>query len=378
MGLKIGLLKESAENETRVALVPGVLEKFRALDASINMQSGAGHGAIIPDSLYKGAKIFPDASNILSDCDVLLKVQPPTISEIEALKPGAIVIGFMQAYKQQKLIRAMSQQNITSFAVEFIPRISRAQSMDALSSQAAVAGYKAVLIAANEQNKFVPMLTTAAGTIRPSKYLVIGAGVAGLQAIATSKRLGAIIEAFDVRGATREQVESLGANFIDTGISAEGEGGYARELTNEEKLAQQEILDKHIIEANVVITTAAVPGKPAPRIISRATVEAMQAGSIIIDLGAESGGNCELTEAGKTILHKNVKIIGPINLPATLPKDASDMYSRNLLNFIQPAIIDGEINIDWEDEVFSSAVLTHGGKIIHKETLDTMQSGDQK
>ncbi len=375
MPLTIGVLKETATDETRVALVPEVMAKFAALDASIVIQSGAGQGSKIPDDLYENAQIVPDSAAVLSSCDVLLKVQPPTLDEIAALKPGAIVVGFMQAYKQTELVKAMCEKNVTSFAMELVPRISRAQSMDALSSQAAVAGYKTVLIAASEQDKFVPMLTTAAGTIRPSKYLIIGAGVAGLQAIATARRLGAIVEGFDVRSATREQVESLGAKFVDTGITAEGEGGYARELTAEEQAAQQEVLNKHIAQADVVITTAAVPGRPAPRIISRAAVEAMQPGAIIVDLGAESGGNCELTQPGQTVVHNDVRIIGPVNLPADLPRHASEMYARNLLNFIQPAIVEGELKIDWEDEVFAGAVLTRDGEIQHAQTREAIQGG---
>ena len=281
----------------------------------------------------------------------------------------------MQAYKQPEMLRQLVDLKITSFAMELVPRISRAQSMDALSSQAAVAGYKAVLIAADALDKFVPMLTTAAGTIRPSSFLVIGAGVAGLQAIATAKRLGAIIEGFDVRSATREQVESLGARFVDTGISAEGEGGYARELTPEEQAAQQEVLNQHIAKADVVITTAAVPGRPAPKIISAAAVDAMKPGAVIIDLGAESGGNCELTQAGQTIVHNDVRIIGPVNLPAELPRHASEMYARNLLNFIQPAIQEGELVIDWEDEVFAGAVLTRDGQIMHDQTREAFEDG---
>jgi NAD(P) transhydrogenase subunit alpha len=377
MPLTIGVLKETASDETRVALVPEVLTKFLGLDASVHIQSGAGAGARIPDALFEGATIVPDAATVLGKCDILMKVQPPTLAEIEALKPGAIVVGFMQAYKQHELVRKLCEKKVTSFSVELIPRISRAQSMDALSSQAAVAGYKAVLLGANEQDKFVPMLTTAAGTIRPSKYLIIGAGVAGLQAIATAKRLGAVVEGFDVRSATREQVESLGAKFVDTGIVAEGEGGYARELTAEEQQAQQEVLDKHIAQADVVITTAAVPGRPAPRIVSKAAVEAMQPGAVIVDLGAESGGNCELTQAGQTVVHNDVSIMGPVNLPASLPRHASEMYARNLLNFIQPAIVDGALNIDWEDEVFAGAVLTRDGEIQHAQTREAMQSGGQ-
>ena len=284
------------------------------------------------------------------------------------MRSGTVVAGFLQPYQQQQMLAQLCDRNITSFAMEFVPRISRAQSMDALSSQASVAGYKAVLIAASALDKFVPMLTTAAGTIRPSSFLVMGAGVAGLQAIATAKRLGAIVEAFDVRSATREQIESLGAKFVDTGVSAEGEGGYARELTAEEKDQQQRVLADHIAKADVVITTAAVPGKPAPKLISAATVATMKPGAVIVDLGAESGGNCELTSAGETRVENGVQVIGPVNVPATLPRHASEMYARNLLNFISPAIDAGELRIDWEDEVFSGAALTHNGEIVHEQT----------
>jgi H+-translocating NAD(P) transhydrogenase subunit alpha len=237
-----------------------------------------------------------------------------------------------------------------------------------LSSQAAIAGYKAVLIAANELQKFLPMLTTAAGTIRPSQVLVIGAGVAGLQAIATARRLGAVVEAYDVRGATREQVKSLGAKFVETGVSAEGSGGYARELTAEEKARQQEVLDARIAAADAVVTTAAVPGRPAPKIISRATVERMRAGSVVVDIAAEQGGNCELTRAGETIEHQGVRIVGAVNLPAALAYNASEMYARTLYNFLKPAIVKGELAIAWNDEVFAQACLTRAGEIAHEPT----------
>jgi NAD(P) transhydrogenase subunit alpha len=257
--------------------------------------------------------------------------------------------------------------------MELVPRISRAQSMDALSSQASVAGYKAVLIAANALEKFLPMLTTAAGTIRPAAVLVIGAGVAGLQAIATAKRLGAVVEAYDVRGATKDQVKSLGAKFVETGVSAEGAGGYARELTAEEKLKQQEVLDARIAASDAVISTASVPGRAAPRIISKAAVERMKPGSVIVDIAAEQGGNCELTRAGETVLHAGVKIMGPVNLPASLPFHASEMYSRNLFNLLKPALPKGELAIDWKDEVFAGAVLTHDGQIKHEATRKAVE-----
>ena len=301
--------------------------------------------------------------------NVLLRVQPPSLAEVAALKPGSVVIGYLQPHLQHDLIRAFCTRNITSFAMELVPRISRAQSMDALSSQAAVAGYKAVLVGAAALDKFLPMLTTAAGTIRPSQALIMGAGVAGLQAIATARRLGAIVEAFDVRAATREQVESLGARFVDTGVTADGAGGYARELTTEERQKQQTVVNDRVAKADLVITTAAVPGRPAPRLIDRATVERMRPGAVIVDLGAESGGNCELTRAGETIVHQGVTIIGPVNLAASVPRHASEMYARNLFNFLSPAISKtGELAIDWTDEVFAGAVLTHDGTIRHEPT----------
>jgi NAD(P) transhydrogenase subunit alpha len=246
--------------------------------------------------------------------------------------------------------------------------------MDALSSQAAVAGYKAALLAANSLDKFLPMLTTAAGTIRPAQVLVIGAGVAGLQAIATSRRLGAIVEAYDVRAATKEQIQSLGAKFVDTGVAAEGSGGYARELTAEERQKQQAVLDEHIARADAVITTAAIPGRPAPRIISKAAVAAMSPGAVIVDIAAESGGNCELTVAGETVVSENgVKILGPRNLPSALARHASQMYARNLLSFLQPAIKSGELAIDWQDEVFAQSVLTHDGAVRHAPTAKLLE-----
>jgi len=375
MPVTIGVLRETIAGETRVAVVPEIIAKYQSLGATVLIEQGAGANARIPDELYEGAEFSPNPQGILSRCDVLLKVQPPSADEIAALKADAIVVGFMQAYKQQPMVQQLCDKNITSFAMELVPRISRAQSMDALSSQASAAGYKAVLIAANELDKFVPMLTTAAGTIRPSQFLIIGAGVAGLQAIATAKRLGAVVEAFDVRSATREQVESLGAKFVDTGVSAEGEGGYARELTAEEQAQQQEALNQHIAKADAIISTAAVPGRPAPRIISAAAVDAMNSGSVIIDLGAESGGNCELTQAGETIDHKGVRVMGPVNLPAELARHASEMYARNLLNLLQPAIQDGVLNVDWEDEVFIGAALTHEGEIKDEQTRTAMQGG---
>jgi NAD(P) transhydrogenase subunit alpha len=368
MPVIIGALRETAPHETRVSLVPEVAGKFAASGAQLVMERGAGERARFIDSAYKNVEWLDSAAAVLERADVVLTVQPLSIEQIGKLKAGAIVIGFMQPHARQAEIALLRDRRITSFAMELVPRISRAQSMDALSSQASIAGYKAVLIGANHLQKFLPMLTTAAGTIRPSQVLVIGAGVAGLQAIATARRLGAVVEAYDVRSATREQVKSLGAKFVDTGVSAEGQGGYARELTDEEKKRQQEVLDARIAAADVVVSTASVPGRAAPKIISRAAVERMRAGAVIVDIAAEQGGNCELTRAGEDVDHGGVTIVGPVNLAATLAYNASEMYARNLLNFLKPAIDKGELKIDWNDEVFAQSCLTHDGVIKHEAT----------
>ena len=369
MPVTIGGLRERAPGETRVSLVPEIADKFAALGARVLLERGAGVSAQFPDALYKKVEWADSAEAVLAAADVLLTVQPLTVAQIQALKPGAVVIGFMQAHEQLDMVRALRERRITGFAMELVPRISRAQSMDALSSQAAIGGYKAALIAANTLDRFLPMLTTAAGTIRPAQVLIIGVGVAGLQAIATARRLGAVVEAYDVRSATKEQVKSLGAKFVDTGVSAEGAGGYARELTEEEKRKQQEVLDSRIAVADAVISTAAIPGRRAPRIISRAAVERMKAGAVIVDMAAESGGNCELTQAGQTVIHQGVKIVGPVNLPAQLAFHASEMYARNLYNFLKPALgKDAALAIDWQDEVFAQSCLTHEGAIKHEPT----------
>jgi NAD(P) transhydrogenase subunit alpha len=373
MPVTIGALAECAPGEKRVSLVPEIAGKFAAAGARVLIEKGAGVAAQFPDALFKNVQ-WSDAATILAESDVLLTVQPPTLAQIGALKSGAVVIGFMQAHARAAEVRAMKDRGITSFAMEFVPRISRAQSMDALSSQAAVAGYKAVLIAANTLDRFLPMLTTAAGTIRPAQVLVVGVGVAGLQAIATARRLGAVVEAYDVRSATKEQVKSLGAKFIETGVSADGTGGYARELTDEEKAKQQEVLDSRIAVADAVITTASVPGRRAPRIVSRAAVERMKAGAVIVDIAAESGGNCELTRAGETVEHNGVRIVGAVNLGSSLSYHASEMYARNLFNFLKPAIDKaGELAIDWQDEVFAQSCLTHAGAIKHEATRKVVE-----
>jgi H+-translocating NAD(P) transhydrogenase subunit alpha len=374
MPVTIGVLKETVRGENRVALVPEVAGRLAALGATLLVERGAGLAARFPDAEYKSAKLADGADAVLAGSDLLLTVQPPEPAIVARLKQGAAVAGFLAPHAQAPLVRALKERRITSFAMELVPRISRAQSMDALSSQAAVSGYKAVLIGAAALDKFFPMLTTAAGTIRPATVLVIGAGVAGLQAIATAKRLGAVVEAYDVRSATREQVRSLGAKFVETGVTAEGAGGYARELTAEEKQKQQEVLDARIAAADCVITTAGVPGRPAPRIIARAAVERMKPGAVVVDLLAEGGGNCELTKAGETVDHGGVRVIGPVNLPATVAYHASEMYARNLLNFIKPALKDGALAIDWNDEVFAAACVTHEGEIRHEPTRKLVEN----
>jgi len=377
MPITIAVRNETADSEARVALVPEMVAKFVAAGARIRLESGAGRRAGFPDALYKDAEIMPGRDAVLDGADALVCVAPPDPDVIAKLKPGASVLGFLAPYRDNARIEALRDAKITAFSVELIPRISRAQSMDALSSQAAVAGYKAALIAANSSGQFFPMLTTAAGTMRPAAVLVIGAGVAGLQAIATAKRLGARVSGYDVRPETKEQVESLGARFVELNVSAVGEGGYARALSDEERAQQQRELAQHLAKMDVVITTAAVPGRPAPRIVSAQMVAGMHPGAILVDLAAESGGNCALTEAGKSVDANGVSIIGPVNLPSQLARHASEMYARNLWNFLSPWIKDGELQIDWEDEIITGSAITHDGKISHQATRERVE-GAQK
>ena len=372
MPIRIAVPKESLAGERRVALDPLTADRFAKLGVEVLVEQGAGAGTYHPDADYKNARVV-DTETLYKEADLLLTVQPPTEEAIGRLREGTVVAGMMLPHKYPERVALLRDRKITAFAMELVPRISRAQSMDVLSSQAAVAGYKAALMAAERSGRFFPMLTTAAGTIRPSKVLVIGAGVAGLQAIATAKRLGAQVEGYDVRSATREQVQSLGAKFVDTGVSAEGEGGYARELTDEEKQKQQAVLETHIAAADVVITTAAIPGRASPRIISTAVVERMKPGAVIIDLAAEGGGNCEATQPGEQVEHQGVIIYGPLNVPSLLAVHASEMYAKNLLNFLTPMIQEGEFTPDWEDEVISGSLLTHAGEIKHGPTREAVE-----
>ena len=375
MPIVVAVPKETTADERRVALDPLVAERFIKLGCKVQIESGAGAGAQHADSAYAGAEIASDRRSLLNQADVLFKVQPPTADEIDALKDGAVIVSFMQAHRHPELVARLRDRKLTCFAMELVPRISRAQSMDALSSQAAVAGYKAALMAADRSGRFFPMLTTAAGTIRPSKVLVIGAGVAGLQAIATAKRLGAIVEGYDVRSATKEQVQSLGAKFVDTGVAAEGTGGYARELTDEEKAKQAEVLARHVAAADAVITTAAIPGRPSPRIIPASVVAQMKPGAVIIDLAAEGGGNCELTRPGERVEHGGVTVYGPLNVPSLLPVHASEMYAKNLFNFFSPMVKDGALQPDWNDEVIAGSALTRDGRIVHQPTRAQVEGG---
>jgi NAD(P) transhydrogenase subunit alpha len=377
MTIKIGVPKEVREGEQRVALVPDIVNRLAKQDIQVSLETGAGALAGYTDDYYENAEIAASSADILGKSDICLTVNPATNEQIEQLKEGSILIGYLNPHSDLERFNKLKAKKISAFSMELIPRISRAQAMDALSSQASIAGYKAVLLASNLLGKFFPMLTTAAGTIRPSKVLVIGAGVAGLQAIATARRLGAIVEGYDVRAAVKEQVESLGAKFVDIEIKAEGDGGYARELTDEERQQQQAILAKHVAAADVVVSTAAIPGRPSPLIINTQMVEGMRGGSVIVDLAAEGGGNCELTKIDETVLHNGVKIYGPANVPSMLGNHASELYAKNLLNFLELLIQDGAINIDLEDEILSASLITHGGEIHHagiKEQLEGASS----
>ena len=366
MSLKIAAPRERATGERRVAIDPGIMNKLKQLGLEVLIEQGAGSAAQIEDSAFQGATIIDSADQLYQQADIVLKVQAPTAEEAAQLKNGSVLIGALNPYNNLDLIKQLRDKKITAYAMELIPRISRAQSMDILSSQAAVAGYKAAIMGADLSTRFFPMLTTAAGTIRPAKVIVIGVGVAGLQAIATAKRLGAMVEAYDVRSATKEQVQSLGAKFIELGISAEGAGGYARELTEDEKRKQQEELAKHIASADVLITTAAVPGRPSPKIIPDATVAGMKKGAVIVDLAAEGGGNCTLSKPGETIVHNGVVIHAPLNVASQVPVHASEMYAKNLLNFLTLMVKDGEYKPDFNDEVIAGACLTRDGAIVNE------------
>ena len=367
--MQIGVPRESAEGERRVALVPEVVGKLKAEGLDVVVERGAGAGALIPDEQYEQAEArMVDDAGAVYESDVVVKVAPPSAEEVERLHSDGVLIGFLAPLTAGETIRAIAKTGATSFAMESVPRISRAQSMDALSSQANIAGYRGALIGAQELGRFYPMLMTAAGTIRPATVLVLGAGVAGLQAIATARRLGAVVQGFDVRAAVKEQVESLGAKFLefDLGGDLEGTGGYAKELTPEQQAKQQELMAEAIGKTDVVITTAAVPGRRAPILVTEQAVKLMKPGSVIVDLAAETGGNCELSEPGETVIRHDVKILAPLNVPSTLAEHASQLYARNIQSLLGLMIVEGELKLDFEDEVIAGACITRGGEIVNE------------
>jgi NAD(P) transhydrogenase subunit alpha len=368
--MRIGVPKETAEGERRVALVPEVVGKLTGQGHEVLVQRGAGAGALIPDQAFEdaGATLVEDGAAALG-ADVVVKVAAPSAEEIGRLGSDSVLIGFLGPLTNGEGVRAIAAAGVTSFAMEAVPRISRAQSMDALSSQANISGYRSALIGAQELGRFYPMLMTAAGTIRPATVLVLGAGVAGLQAIATARRLGAVVQGFDVRAAVKEQVESLGAKFLefDLGGDLEGSGGYAKELTAEQQARQQELMAEAIGKVDVVITTALVPGRRAPILVTEAAVKLMKPGSVIVDLAGEAGGNCELSEPGQSVLVHDVKILAPLNVPSTMAEHASQLYARNVQALLGLMVSEeGELALDFEDEVIAGACITRGGEIVHE------------
>ena len=363
MPITVAALRETAAGERRVAITPEMAKKLQGKGLRVLLEAGAGAAAGFPDSSYANAD-FADAAGVLAQADLLACVLPPDDAAFAGLREGAIVVGQLRPYGAASRIGALAARKLSAFALELLPRTTRAQAMDVLSSQAAVAGYRAMLIAAEAAPKFFPMLTTAAGTVRPAKVLVIGAGVAGLQAIATARRLGAQTEGYDVRPETREQVESLGAKFLDLGVSAAGSGGYARELSAEERAAQQQALAEHLKAFDVVVSTAAVPGRAAPKILTAAMVAGMKPGALVVDLAAESGGNCELTRPGERVEQGGVAILGPLNLPAGAPLHASEMYARNVANFVELLLKDGALQPDFGDELVAKSCLVRAGEVL--------------
>jgi NAD(P) transhydrogenase subunit alpha len=374
--LKVWVPKEVAAGETRVAATPETVKRLVKEGLEVAVESGAGDQAYLGDERFKEAGARIGAPGEWSQADLILKVAPLTLNpklgkdEAAAMKPGAVVISFFSPHKNLQMVRALTAGKVSALAMELVPRITRAQKMDALSSQASIAGYKAVLMAAGRLPRYFPMLMTAAGTIPSAKVVIMGAGVAGLQAIATAKRLGAVVWVSDVRPAVKEQVESLGGKFIDLPMqeSGEGQGGYAKEMSKEFLEKQQAIIAEHVASADAVITTAQIPGKPAPRLVTAATVQKMRPGSVIVDLAAEQGGNCELTEPGREVIKHRVLIMGQLNLPASMPYDASTLYARNVLELVLHVAKGGKLNLDLEDEITKGTLLTHAGKVVHAPT----------
>lgn len=380
----IAVAKESDVGERRVALVPDIVARLTKQGFEVWVESGAGDRAYFSDGEYEaaGATIITDSGHLWGSADILLKVTPPQDREdgqreVHMLKPGAILVGFMNPLAQPEVAQQLADRQVTTFSMEMVPRSTRAQSMDALSSQASIAGYKATLIAAAALPKYFPMLTTAAGTVRPAKVFIMGAGVAGLQAIATARRLGAVVEAFDIRPAVKEEVQSLGAKFVEVDLAEDtvAAGGYAKEISEQAKAKTRELVTEHVSQADVVITTAQVPGKKAPLLVTEAMIAQMKPGSVVVDLAAEQGGNCEGTEAGKDVVKHGVTIIGPINLPASVPVHASQLYAKNIQNLMQ-LFTDAkthDITLNFEDDIVDAACITHAGEIRNQRIKDALQ-----
>ena len=374
--MKVAIPKESAADERRVALVPDTATKLIAASLEVSVESGAGSGAYFPDAAYEaaGVKVVKTAEALLKDADAVLKVQAPAPNEIGWIKSGAVLISFLQPATQADIVKALAKRGVTAFSLELLPRISRAQSMDALSSQASAAGYKAVLMAAGRLGKFFPMMMTAAGTVAPARVLVMGAGVAGLQAIATARRLGAVVSAYDVRPAVKEEVQSLGGTFIELALEGQqGEGGYAREQSEEFLRKQRELIGEHVAKSDVVITTAAVPGRRAPLLVTGEMVKGMRPGSVIVDLASDTGGNVELTQAGKDVDVGGVTIIGTRNVPATMPLATSQLFARNVANLLLHLVKDGAITLDFTDEITKGSCVTHGGEIVNERAKQLLE-----
>ncbi len=361
MYVNVAILKETLPHEGRVAVTPSVAAKLYKLGARLQMQTGAAESLYLDDAAYPNVAFVADPAALVAQADVVLAVQPPALAVVDAMKPGAILICFVYAEREAALVQHLLDRRITCFAMERVPRISRAQAMDALSSQSALAGYYAVVLGATQLARMLPKTTTAAGAIGPGKVLVMGLGVAGLEAIATAHRLGAVVEGYDVRPETAEQARSLGASFVDTGIDARGKGGYARALSTEEHTAVDAVLTAHIQGADLVITTAAIPGRPSPKLISQAQVAGMKAGAVIVDLSAEGGGNCEDTVPGETVQVGRVRIVAPLNVASLLAEDASELYAKNQYNLLALMLRNNVVEIDWDDRILAGTVLTHDG-----------------
>ena len=361
MCINVAVLKETQPHERRVALVPAVIAKLVKLGARLHMQVGAAEGIALDEAAFADVAFVADRDALVRDADVVLAVQPPALAVIDAMKEGAILVCFIHAQNEPALVQRLLDRKITCFAMERVPRITRAQAMDALSSQSALAGYFAVQLGSTHLARVLPKITTAAGSLGPARVLVMGLGVAGLEAIATAHRLGAVVEGYDVRPETQEQALSLGATFVDTGVDARGKGGYARALTADEKATVDAVLTRHIQQADLVITTAAIPGKASPKLISHAQVAGMKSGAVIVDLSAEGGGNCEDTQPGQTVHVGRVTLVAPLNVPSLLAEDSSTLYAKNLYNLLALMMKNNVVEIDWDDEILAKTVLTHAG-----------------